>query len=249
MWGAYSFGSAQYQIFKYHSKQRKENENLIKKLGEVNTNDFYELKEFDEYGFFSLKGVFLKVEKVKKDSITFSFVDAGDSREISQTRIEHLYKMFKETFQQVTFSRQQLQDAINSNFQIEQKDRKELIVNNKKYCINNIETYFMTHITLSGANGYGEHYLHVGLKNTGWAADLISIQSVGGDIAFETTIPKHLPSTLYENAPGFEISGTVKNGNDFKIRFTVRDTIGRTQTYQVEGNCKSPDDRTLVRLK
>ncbi|HVV56162.1 MAG TPA: hypothetical protein VHC47_12585, partial [Mucilaginibacter sp.] len=105
-----------------------------------------------------------------------------------------------------------------------------------QYGITDIESYFMPNIRLQyNENSGGPESVHVYLSSTGWPVSITEIKVLEGDVNITNPLPAYLKQYKY-NGMGtpFVITGTRKNGQDFKLSLSLTDTLNRVQRYELD---------------
>jgi len=243
-----------YKAFKadqrYKHAEEARVDNLRRKLEKVTSNDFFQVTFINDS--YQEDNLFLKAEKIGTGDITFSIVEFNGSQHPSQSTIEDYYNGSKQALSQIKFTKKELYDAISSGQKISQQGKPGgLRINDKHYYINNIETYFMPNIDFDGTGRYGDLGIAIGLVNKGWPMDLIDVKVIEGDIRNTTPFPIHLSTrSRWNEGTRFMLTGSLDKKNiDYKINFTIQDTLGRQQVYQVTGNSSTDENKTLTRIK
>ncbi|MBS1531606.1 MAG: RDD family protein [Bacteroidetes bacterium] len=232
-----NFGAEQYEHYTFKKKEQKNADALVEKLSSVDTNSVFQLIRIskDPYMNSSDVEVYLKVDKVSPASITFSkIVSVNSYDDVSQRSIEDQYNDSKATLQHYTYSKTSLEQAVKSG-QIGSSDTVGIKIGDIQYGIRKIESYFMPNIKLQYAQNYGgPEDVRIYLSNTGWPADVNEIRVLEGDVKVTNSLPMHLKQIRY-NGSGlpFIISGTRKSGQDFKLSFSLTDTLNRVQLYEL----------------
>jgi hypothetical protein len=219
------------------------------KLAHISTNDIIELRDDDQY-----QSKYLKAEKVTADTVEFSVVKKPDSitsysTTIQEAEMEEIYNAGKDQFKKVTVSRAKLPQAVSRKQEGNFKGVKLLGENAPMYRIESIEQYFMPRLKLNSSYGYSDDYISLSITNKGWPADIVAVKDIGGDIKWPSTnagLPIRLSGGKYSYQTR-EINGRGKDIEDFKVQLTVKDTIGRTQIYEVAG--KKSETPVMKRIK
>lgn len=195
---------------------------------------------------------YLKVEKIDGDNITISKITPPHNHIINQLYVEELYKKDKDSLERFTISRAQIKKAFNVEREPYSVDEVPLKINYGNYYVRDIETFFSTNIKLSGADSWGPE-VKVGLVNTGHPGELSDIKVIDGDVDITSPASKHLYAAPRErNGYNFDIAGKSSSPfGDFKISFTVTDSLGHRQVYQIGGSFRYNRDyneRTIERI-
>jgi len=252
----YFYGNIQKEYNQYKEKQvfnakldQRDNE-LKNKLQNLTTNDVIALNSAESQNMAEMTTrTFLKAEKIGQDSITFSIVvvHSPDYEEVPEAVIEKAYSAAKSALPRVTFCRRAILAALRQHGETYMNTPDNVIpltVNNLKYTVKSIDTYFMANITLGLSHDYGPHYFSIDVANNGWKADLINVQVLEGDIKITTPLPLHL------NSKGRILEGTTNgSANDYKLYLTVLDTLNRTQLYEVDGNAGQGTSLSIKKIR
>lgn len=254
---AYSFISERITAHQIKNAENRHVEWQLSKmdrmLTKLTTNDVLDLHL--QGGNFADVAIFLKVEKIDGDKITVSKIVPVSNRRANQLYLEEQYKKDKDSLERFTFSRQQIKESFSVENEPPTTASVPLKVADDNCYVREIETFFMPNIKMGRSNSFGSIF-SVGLVNTGHPAEVSDIKVVDGDI--EITNPG--TQYLYARPNGsdgyeFRIDGKTSNvSSDFKINFTVTDSLGRKQIYQVKGNNEynrynsNRNERTIERI-
>jgi len=220
------------------------------KLQKLIPNDFIALNSVESQNAEDMSTHFLlKVEKIGRDSVTFSVLSihypAG--YEVPEADVEKAYSDAKETLPKVTLRKRALFAALQSyayTYMNKPNNAIPLTINNSRYTIKSIDTYFMPNIMVFESYGYGANYFSIDLINKGWKADLINVQILEGDIKITTPLPLHL------NSVGRHLNGTTSSSDiDYKLNLTILDTLNRKQLYEVDGNTAQGANLSIKKIR
>jgi uncharacterized RDD family membrane protein YckC len=222
-----------------------QSEELNRKLDHLTTNDFFELKPTGNYEIKKLR--YLKVEKVNVQNVEFSYLIINGTQNDYQSAIEKAYTDSSAHLKRVSFNKVDLANAYQEDDY--HNNITGLKLNEVPYKITSINTFFMPNIKLSGSLSYGDREFKIGFINTGHTANIVDIKIIDGDVKITNPLPIHLNvDRLYQRDDQFALQGTATSKTDYKIDFTVKDSLGRLQTYETQGNTGNSENRTLKRL-
>ncbi|MES2278040.1 MAG: RDD family protein [Bacteroidota bacterium] len=182
--------------------------------------------------------IYLKAEQDKGDSIRFTKLEAYGLKYTlpGQQEVEHQYTAARDTLLQITLAKADLKKAYLENGFSLQDGEKALNINGTNYGIKSIQNFFRPRVDLDGSGGYGVNYLSIGLKNSGWPADIISVDILEGGGTLKSILPIRLERTGFANGNASITISTGHPNDDIKLNLTARDTTGRQYRYQISGS-------------
>lgn len=247
--GSY-FNSAyqKYRNTRRHNKEiEKERAELASKFDKVTTNDYFVLSP--RIGQWEYTDAYLKAEHVSQNNISFVILTPSNRYDAPIYYLEQLYNQGKGLLDSVTYSKQALKNAFIDTDQSTDTS-KSIRIGRIYYSLKKIETCCEVNIKLGDVSSYGKE-INIQLVSTGWPAQLVDMDVVDGDVKMEDSFPKKVYTNIRNINNGYlMLKGIVTNPDaDFKINFTLMDTLGRKQVYQVSGSGNPDDERTLTRLK
>ncbi|WP_419700433.1 RDD family protein [Mucilaginibacter sp. NFX135] len=141
LWGLSYWGYSEYGAYsrrrEYQAERERIKDDIYHKLDNANTEDFFELKTAGS-DYYQDSNVFMKVEKISGNSISFSVIEMNKNGQYSQQDIGKVYSSLKGTFKQVSFTKQELHNAVKSTLAESGSENRGLALNNQLYFINDI---------------------------------------------------------------------------------------------------------------
>lgn len=208
----------------------QERELFIENIKNLSTDEVLELSAIN----YDAEDIYLKVENISKDSVTFMIIDSSkeykndDGEIISKYRIkdniEKIYEIEKKTPTIINFSKNELLASKNTTKSDYDSDvEKGINVLGKQFSVKNIESYFGPNFKISDIT-YGSQD-RVILANYGWPADLIEISNAELQSG---QLPMRIDKTRRSSA---EL--VAKTKGNFSITIKAKDTLNRIFTYEI----------------
>ena len=246
-----SYFNSAYQRYRnvrhYNKIVETERVELEAKFDKVTINDYFVLSP--DAGQWEYANAYLKAEHISQNNISFVILNPSNRYDPSIFYLEQLYKQGEDLLDSVTYTRQAIRNAFIDTYGSADTS-KRIKIGRTYYMVKSIETCCGVSVKLGEISSYGTE-INIQLINTGWPAELVDWHVVEGTVKMYEPFPRKVNTNIRNVNNGYiMLRGTVTDPDaNFKINFTLVDTLGRKQVYQVSGSGNPNDERTLNRLK
>jgi uncharacterized RDD family membrane protein YckC len=236
-------GGEIYKNHKSYVKNKHEYDLNIKKI-EVALNNLtidHFIKIVERPNYYTINTIFLKVEKIKGDSILVSLLHANyrafnaDNTYESQT----FYTQHKDTLRKTFLKRYLLMKSYTHNYDDYEAGRKNLTAllnDEKKFEIEDISILFVPKLIKEYVFFGKDNTISIQFRNEGWSANLIELKNIEGNIKWLNQLPQKIEHGK-RNFNNCELSGTNwKPCEKYKVKVVLEDMLEQKHVYFVEGN-------------
>lgn len=223
------------------AEHRHKIEDFQKKLAHLSTSDVLELYQVSDgsYG----DHTFLKIEEIKGDSITAWVIITKDDGMRSMAYFEKHFDEWKNGgFLSVTsFAKADLDNAYTPDYDQQNSDKRNtrnLLGDDRQFEISTIQRLYEPIISDRHTGGQGGGSINMDLLNTGRAVNVVSLETIEGDIDWsDSYLPLRAPTYGGLSDPEFTLRGSnYARGAKYKFRMVLADTLGKSYTYIIEGH-------------
>jgi RDD family len=191
-----------------------------------------EEEEFD----YSRQKLFLKIEKMNKDSLDVTLIPTEITiyNSLPLLEIERLYLRNKASFRQFKISLSDLNHAYTEEFKLYDKkyNASRLIGGKKHYRIKQIARLFEPNLRL-GSGSISSGVISLDLENYGWPAQLVDIIPVSGKVKWKKS---DLPADLPFIYPRYHLQGMEYiQQEEYQLQLIVVDSTQRKHKFFIKG--------------
>jgi hypothetical protein len=210
---------------------------LGRQLGALTSKDF--IKVLDPGRPYEDNSHYLKVDSVDNTNAYVRPFSTGKSEySMKPLEVEQYYEVTKNDYPLIAVPLARLKGAYSPDFAAyRQPNHKgvDLLGTGLAYEIQRVERHYEPQIERSGG-GMGQD-IYVNFENKGWPVTLVSLKTGAGALEWSTD----MPTTFDEGGSPyrfrqFSLRGkNYKRGLEYSVLFTVRDSLGQTYDYLVQG--------------
>lgn len=183
----------------------------------------------------------LKVEANSKDSIRALLVTTGKSQfDATPGVVEDYLSKYRDNLIEESYSKAYLKSGIPKT-RAEDFGPAHVAIQLMKedtchYQLKNIERYFGPIVHDRGTGGYGGNAISMEFTNQGWPSQIIALETVKGNMTWETPLPLEFPQANSSGYPGAYLRASgYTYGSPYTFKMTVQDSSGKKYVYLVEG--------------
>jgi len=196
--------------------------------------------------------MYLKVEKVYPDKITFSLIP-GFFLESSQLQLEECYTDNKGNLESVTIPKSLLKKAFARDYEVSQAGNftgQDLLKSGKLYALTSIEKKFLPNVEIA-RTFIDYEVIQIELTNTSNAFKIVSIKNVSNKIPWNIKLPLEVPAGTEANPTKFVLSNdktekfSFYGNQDYRFDIKILDSYNIEYTYQIYGTGSS---NSIVKL-
>lgn len=183
----------------------------------------------------------LKVEANTKDSIKALLITTGKSEyEAKPAVVEEYLSKYRDNLVEASYAKSFLKKGI-ARSRAEDFGPGHVAIQLMKedtghYQLKNIERYFGPILRDRGTGSYGGNALSMEFTNHGWPSQIIALETVKGNMTWETPLPTELPTVKSFDYPSAYIKASgYTYGSPYTFKMTVQDSSGKKYVYLVEG--------------
>jgi uncharacterized RDD family membrane protein YckC len=189
---------------------------------------------------------YLKVEDISdvKVSLSAMVALAYDRDELISFEIDKAFLSPENTFPVLEIDRKILPECITPDFKNYKRNirngfafYKEAFNDDREFEVTGTHRIFASDLYDQGSEGCDENTIYFELKNRGWPAELIAIDTIEGNLNWTVDLPLRFGNAKESNSFVRIWADHRKPVKRYKFRLTVRDDEGHIQKYVMEGGC------------